>query len=461
MSERDWRIFREDFDIRIQGGRAVLPLRYWREAAFPAEIIKALADVGYDNPSPIQRQAIPIGMDCRDIIGIAETGSGKTCAFLVPLLCYMLKLPKHQIKRCGDEGPLAVVMAPTRELAMQIEEECIRLAKFTSFQTVCIVGGQSIEEQSIKLRKGVEIVIGTPGRMVDCIENNFLVLNQCNYVVLDEADRMIDMGFEPQVVQVLEAMGGLLKSEDEAQAEREIAGSKEGTAIYRVTAMFSATMPPEVERIARTFLRHPAVIKIGDQDSGKNKRIDQRVHFISESQKKNHLMDELRSMGGNGKAIVFVNSKKQGDMIGKALETSNYRSGVLHGGRSQDQREETLEAFRSGDITVLVATDVAGRGLDIADVTNVVNYDMPNKIENYTHRIGRTGRAGKSGIATTFITDADTDVMYELKQYLEATNMPVPQQLARHPSAQAARGSRDDKGKIIGERKKDQVLYAK
>jgi ATP-dependent RNA helicase DDX23/PRP28 len=191
MTERDWRIFREDFDIRIKGGRATLPLRYWKEGNFPEMIAKSIADAGYENPSPIQRQAIPIGQARKDIIGIAETGSGKTAAFLIPLLIYMMELPVALVLRVADEGPLAVVMAPTRELAQQIEEECIKLARYTKFKTACIVGGQSIEEQGFILRKGVEIVIGTPGRMVDCIENNYLVLNQCNYVVLDEADRMV------------------------------------------------------------------------------------------------------------------------------------------------------------------------------------------------------------------------------------------------------------------------------
>ena len=199
MTERDWRIFREDFDIRVQGGRATLPLRFWEEGGFPPTILRAIQSMGYEKPSPIQRQAIPIGMAQRDIIGIAETGSGKTAAFSIPLLCYLLSLPPEMIDRCADEGPLAVVMAPTRELAMQIEEEFNKLAKYTNFTTACVVGGQSIEEQGFKLRKGVEVVIGTPGRMVDCVENNYLVLNQCHYVVLDEADRMIDMGFEPQV----------------------------------------------------------------------------------------------------------------------------------------------------------------------------------------------------------------------------------------------------------------------
>lgn len=186
MTERDWRIFREDFDIRIKGGRATLPLRFWSEAGFPPQIARAVQDAGYADPSPIQRQAIPIGQARKDIIGIAETGSGKTAAFLLPLLIYMMELPSSLIERVADEGPLAVVMAPTRELAQQIEEECIKLAKHTVFKTVCIVGGQSIEEQGFTLRRGVHIAIGTPGRMVDCIENAYLVLNQCNYVVLDE-----------------------------------------------------------------------------------------------------------------------------------------------------------------------------------------------------------------------------------------------------------------------------------
>ncbi len=460
MTERDWRIFREDFDIRVQGGRATLPLRFWSEAALPEPLMRAIESVGYAQPSPIQRQAIPIGQARRDIIGIAETGSGKTAAFIIPLLCYMLQLPKHFVSRCEDEGPLAVVMAPTRELAQQIEEECIKLAKFTDFRTACVVGGQSIEEQGFKLRKGVEIVIGTPGRMVDCIEHNYLVLNQCNYVVLDEADRMVDMGFEPQVVAVLDAMGGLLKSEDEDQLERQIQTAQSGQDVYRVTAMFSATMPPQVEQIAKTYLRHPAIIRIGDDESGKNKRIEQRVQFVTETQKKGELMKELQKMPGGSKAIVFINSKKQGDSLGWHLETAGYRVGILHGGRSQDQREETLDHFRSGKVQILVATDVAGRGLDIPDVSHVFNYDCPNKIQNYCHRIGRTGRAGKFGVATTFVTESDTEVMFDLKQYLESTDTPVPSQLAKHPAAQAAAGARDEKGKLLGT-KKDSIMYAK
>eukprot|EP01032_Pedospumella_encystans_P018991 gene18991-21602_t len=461
MTERDWRIFREDFDIRIQGGRATLPLRFWNEANFPPAVVKAIEAAGYEKPSPIQRQAVPIGLSGRDIIGIAETGSGKTCAFLLPLVCYLLRLPKEYIDRVQSQGPLAVIMAPTRELAQQIEEECIKLLKFTNFRTVSVVGGQSIQDQGFTLRNGVEIVIGTPGRMLDCIENNYLVLNQCNYVVLDEADRMIDMGFEPQVVAVLEAMGGLLKDEDEEQAELQLKqneGTETAKQIFRVTAMFSATMPPAVEQIARTFLRHPVLVRIGDEDSGKNKRIEQRVLFVPEAQKKSKVVEELRRMASSDKVIVFVNSKKQGDNLGRHLDTMGYHSGILHGGRSQDQREETLDQFRSGEVQVLVATDVAARGLDIPDVSHVINFDCPNKIQSYCHRIGRTGRAGKFGTATTFLTEGDTEVMYDLKNYLESTSTPVPSQLAHHAAAQAPVGTRDDKGKLLGT-KKDAVQY--
>jgi ATP-dependent RNA helicase DDX23/PRP28 len=372
----------------------------------------------------------------------------------------MLKLPPHQISRTDQEGPLAIVMAPTRELAMQIEEVCIRLAQFTKFKTVCVVGGQSIEEQGFILRKGVEVVIGTPGRIVDCLKSNLMVLNQCNYVVLDEADRMIDMGFEPQVIEVLNTMGGLLKSEDEQQLEEQVQNAKDGSERYRVTAMFSATMPVEVERIAKTYLRHPVVVKIGDKDSGKNKQIEQHVHVLSEGQKKNKLLEELRRMSPTDKAIVFVNSKKQGDTVGRFIDAAQFSASVLHGGKSQDQREETLELFRSGEYKILVATDVAGRGLDIVDVSVVINYDMPNKIENYCHRIGRTGRAGRSGTSITFVTDADAEVLFDLKNYLESTNTHIPGDLAKHPAAQAAAGSRNENGKLMT-MKKDQVVYAK
>lgn len=212
-------------------------------------------------------------------------------------------------------------------------------------------------------------------------------------------------------------------------------------------------MPTEVERIAKTYLRHPVIIKIGDEDSGKNKRIEQRVLFITEAQKKSKMLSELKALSSAEKAIVFVNTKKQGDMIGNFLDSEHLYTGVLHGGRSQDQREETLEQFRKGSIQILVATDVAGRGLDIPDVSHVFNMDCPSKIESYCHRIGRTGRAGKHGVAVTFLTDGDTEIMFDMKNYLESTGASVPPQLARHPAAQAPVGTRDEKGNVVGQKR--------
>lgn len=302
MSERDWRIFREDFDIRVQGARDCLPLRNWEEARLPSQLLKAVRDANYEKPSPIQRQAIPVGMLKRDLIGLAETGSGKTAAFLIPLLAYLLAAPLEHIERVAGQGPLALIMAPTRELAQQIEEECIKLAKYTSFITANVVGGQSIEDQGFKLRKGVHIVIGTPGRLCDCLQNNYLVLNQCNYVVMDEADRMVDMGFEEQVLEVLDGMGSILKSENEDVAETQLS-----TQSIRITSMFSATMSSEIERLAKTYLRHPVIVKIGDEETGKNKRIEQRVMFLSEGQKKNKLIEELNKLGNQEKVSKYHN----------------------------------------------------------------------------------------------------------------------------------------------------------
>lgn len=268
------------------------------------------------------------------------------------------------------------------------------------------------------------------------------------------------MGFEGQVVAVLESMGGLLKSEDEQQAELQLSTAYSSTQRYRTTAMFSATMSPEVEQIARTFLRHPAIVRIGDEDSGKNRRIEQRVLFVTEAQKRGLLTEELRKLSQSDKVIVFVNVKKQGDSIGWHLEQQGFHCGILHGGRSQDQREDTLDMFRSGRIQILVATDVAGRGLDIPDVSLVVNFDCPPKIQNYCHRIGRTGRAGKFGVAVSYLTEADTELMYDLKSYLEVTESVVPAQLAKNPAAQQPVGTRDDKGNVMG-KKKDSTMFTR
>ncbi|KAG5541916.1 hypothetical protein RHGRI_021668 [Rhododendron griersonianum] len=347
----------EDFSLSYEGSRIPRPMRRWAESGLSAELLRVVDDeAGYKKPSPIQMAAIPLGLQ------LATKG------------CHW---------RCRNWFG-----------TQQIEEETAKFARYLGIRVVLIVGGQSIEEQ------GCEVVIATPGRLIDCLERRFAVLNQCNYVVLDEADRMIDMGFEPQVVGVLDAMPSSNfkpKNEDEELDKKKI---------YRTTCMFSATMPPAVERLARKYLRNPVVVTI---------------------------------------AIVFINTKKNADGLAKSLDKAGYRVTTLHGGKSQEQREISLKGFREKRYNVLVATDVAGRGIDIPDVAHVIDYDMPGNIEMYTHRIGRTGRAGKTGVAATFLTLGDSDVFYDLKQMLIQSNSPVPPELERHKSSKFKPGTIPDR----------------
>ncbi|KAF5835198.1 P-loop containing nucleoside triphosphate hydrolase protein [Dunaliella salina] len=385
MTERDWRIFREDFSISYKGSNTVLPMRNWDELKLPKEIRKAIDKVGYTKPSPIQMAAIPLGLRQRDVIGVAETGSGKTAAFVIPMLNYILKQPPMTEANSAD-GPYAVVLAPTRELAQQIEEETIKLAHYTNFHTVAIVGGQSIEDQGAKLRKGCEIVIATPMRLLDCLDRAYAVLNQCHYIVLDEADRMIDLGFDPQV-----------------------------------------------ERLAKKYLRRPVVVNIGTAGRATD-AVTQRVQMVKENEKPARL-EQVHSR------CRVTNSK------------SSVRCTVLHGGKQQDQREVSIKGFRDDTFNILIATDVAGRGIDVPDVALVINYDMPNSVEAYTHRIGRTGRAGRKGIAITFLTMGDQEVFYDLNRLLIDCKAAVPPELARHEATKVKPGG-------LNQRKPD-VQYAK
>jgi ATP-dependent RNA helicase DDX23/PRP28 len=391
MTARDWRIFKENYDISVKGGKSPPPLRNFRESSTPdvppihPTLIRAIERVlKYKEPSPIQRQAIPIGLQRRDLIGVAETGSGKTAAFGIPLCHHILTLPQTILSSVDENGPLALVMAPTRELAQQIDAEIVKILSLQSnIKTTCIVGGQAIQNQAMTLRNGVHIVVGTPGRINDCIENAYLVLNQCSYIVLDEADRMIDLGFAPQIELILDAMSAVLKSENAEEAyEQEVndlKNLKERVPKYRLTAMFSATMPAEVQRMSKKYLRHPAVVSIGDgaDGGGKNQRIEQRVLFLSSpAMKEKALKDVIANKTTyHDKVIVFVNEKKHCDGVGRMVERIGRRCVVLHGGKSQEQREENLELFRRGGV-VLVATDVAGRGLDIPNIKHVVSFIM-------------------------------------------------------------------------------------
>eukprot|EP00922_Rhytidocystis_sp_ex-Travisia-forbesii_P069871 GHVS01104341.1.p1 GENE.GHVS01104341.1~~GHVS01104341.1.p1 ORF type:complete len:785 (-),score=149.12 GHVS01104341.1:265-2619(-) len=438
MSERDWRIFREDFEIYLKGGRVPPPSRTWAESPLPWELIQAVNKAGYERPTPIQMQAISIAAEMRDLIGIAETGSGKTAAFVLPMLMYVKTLPALNDETSQD-GPYALILAPSRELALQIDEETNKFASFCKCRTVAVVGGRSAEAQAFELRRGVEIVIGTPGRVKDSLERAYTVLNQCNYIVLDEADRMIDMGFEEVVNCILDMIPtSSLKSEDEALALEQEMQAKAGHRRYRITQMFSATMPPAVERLARKYLRAPAYISIGDPGAGK-RAIEQKLEFMAEGKKKQRLQEVVEA--AEPPVIVFVNQKKVADVLAKALNKMGFRAGSLHGGKAQENRESAMASFKAGEVDILCATDVAGRGIDVDGVQLVINFDMPKDIETYTHRIGRTGRAGKKGEAVSFVKEEDNVLFYDLKNLLLSTNNIVPLELANHSASKVKPGS--------------------
>jgi ATP-dependent RNA helicase DDX23/PRP28 len=442
MRERDWRIFKEDFNIATKGGSIPNPMRNWQESGLPDKMLRLVEHVGYAEPSAVQRAAIPIALQCRDLIGVAVTGSGKTASFVLPLLVYISQLPPLGPSNRAD-GPYAIVLAPTRELAQQIEVETRKFAAPLGFNTAVIVGGHSIEEQAFQMRDGAEIVIATPGRLVDCIERRMLVLSQCTYVIMDEADRMIDMGFEEPVNKILDALPVTNEKPDSDAAEDPNA-MKRG--MYRQTMMYTATMPTAVERIARKYLRRPAIVTIGNVGEAVE-TVEQRVEHVQGEEKRKKRLQEILSSGEfTPPIIVFVNIKRNCDAIARDIKHMGFSSVTLHGSKTQEQREAALAQLREHRVDVLVATDLAGRGIDITDVSLVVNFNMATSIESYTHRIGRTGRAGKSGVAITFWGNEDADVLYDLKQMLAKSQISkVPDDLRKHEAAQQKGGRNKEK----------------
>ncbi|KAI1261098.1 Pre-mRNA-splicing ATP-dependent RNA helicase prp-28 [Xylariaceae sp. FL1019] len=438
MRERDWRIFKEDFAIATKGGLIPNPMRNWKESGLPRRLLDIVAKVGYDKPHPVQQAAIPIALQNRDLIGVAVTGSGKTAAFLLPLLVYISELPPLD-EFTKNDGPYSLIIAPTRELVQQIETEAKKFAEPLGFTVVSIVGGHAIEEQAYQLRNGAEIIVATPGRLVDCIERRVLVLSQCCYIIMDEADRMIDMGFEEPVNKILDALPVTNEKPDTEAAENAQLMSRHlgGKDRYRQTMMYTATMPPAVEKIAKKYLRRPATVTIGNAGEAVE-TVEQRVEFVSgEDRRKKRLQDILTSGEFAAPIIVFVNIKNNCDAVAREIKRMGFSTATLHGSKTQEQREASLKSVLNGQTEILVATDLAGRGIDVPDVSLVVNFNMAPSIESYTHRIGRTGRAGKSGVAITFLGNEDTAVMYDLRQMLSKSKISkVPEELRAHEASQ-------------------------
>uniref|UniRef100_A0A7S2R7I9 RNA helicase n=1 Tax=Mucochytrium quahogii TaxID=96639 RepID=A0A7S2R7I9_9STRA len=397
---------RKNLEITIRGAKPLLnPISEWSQAGLSEKIMNVLAHRGWDAPFPIQRQAIPAIMAGRDIIGVAKTGSGKTLAFILPMFRHILDQPPLG----ADDGPIALLLAPARELAVQIHSEVRKFSKVLSIRSVCCYGGVGVKDQINAVKRGAEVLVATPGRLIDLLCTNsgrLLSLQRVSYIVLDEADRMFDMGFEPQVMRVIR----------NTRPDRQI-------------VLFSATFPPLVERVATSVLKHkPLIIVVGGRTKPSND-IRQFIEVRQPHDKFARLLQLLGEWYERGNILVFVKSQDTCDKLFQQLLQNGYRCLSLHGGKDQIDRDYTILDFKQKKQTLMVATSVAGRGLDVDNLCLVINYDVPNHLEDYIHRIGRTGRAGKTGNAYTFIAPDEERYAPDLVKALKDSGQEVPKQL--------------------------------
>jgi superfamily II DNA/RNA helicase len=357
------------------------------------KLLRAVADQGYATMTPIQAKAIPIVLQGRDVMGAAQTGTGKTAAFSIPLLQKMLR--HENASASPARHPVrALVLAPTRELADQVAQNVKAYAKHTNLRTAVVFGGIDMKPQTLELKAGVEILIATPGRLLDHIEAKNAVLNQVEYVVLDEADRMLDIGFLPDLQRILSYLPR-----------------------QRQTLLFSATFSPEIKKLAASYLQDPVLVEVARPNATAS-TVEQRFFSVADEDKRRAIL-QLRRERSISQAIVFVNSKLGAARLARSFERDGLRTAALHGDKSQDERLKSLAAFKAGEVDLLVATDVAARGLDIADLPAVFNFDVPFNAEDYVHRIGRTGRAGASGLAFTLVTRNDARLVADIEKLIK------------------------------------------
>eukprot|EP01054_Gregarina_sp_Poly1_P004069 Gregarina_sp_Poly_1__4068@NODE_2236_length_2427_cov_427_091949_g1437_i0_p1_GENE_NODE_2236_length_2427_cov_427_091949_g1437_i0NODE_2236_length_2427_cov_427_091949_g1437_i0_p1_ORF_typecomplete_len708_score88_39DEAD/PF00270_29/1_1e52DEAD/PF00270_29/1_3Helicase_C/PF00271_31/1_2e04Helicase_C/PF00271_31/3_4e03Helicase_C/PF00271_31/5e33ResIII/PF04851_15/4_2e10ResIII/PF04851_15/4_3e03ERCC3_RAD25_C/PF16203_5/4_9e10UTP25/PF06862_12/0_00024CMS1/PF14617_6/0_00023T4SSDNA_transf/PF02534_14/0_17PRAI/PF00697_22 len=401
----------DNIEVEVSGNRTedIDPLTSFRTATdMPEALCVNILRVRYDKPTPVQKYAIPIILASRDLMACAQTGSGKTAAFLFPIIIKMLKAGPPQPVDDGQNRlahPVALVLSPTRELTCQIYEESRKFCFQTGIRTVVVYGGAEIALQFADLRRGCDICVATPGRLNDILERGKISLCQVKYLVLDEADRMLDMGFAPQIHQIV--------------STKDMPTSAEG----RQTAMFSATFPREIQQLARDFLLDYVYLTVGRVGST-NEFITQKLVYADEQQKPKMLLQLLKESAG--RVLVFVETKKKADVIEDYLRHQGLAATSIHGDRSQAERTRALDLFKNGSCPILVATDVAARGLDIHSITWVINLDLPHNIEDYVHRIGRTGRAGNSGMATSFVNESNRPILRELLRLLEEAHQEIP-----------------------------------
>lgn len=355
------------------------------ELGLSEKMLASLVRAGYKHPTPIQQQAVPLALKGRDLMGLAQTGTGKTAAFTIPIIERLMGGPKRT---------RALVLTPTRELCQQVEASVRKYGEGTGLEVISVYGGVGYDTQLAALRDGVDIIVATPGRLIDHLEKQNVVFDDIEVLVLDEADRMLDMGFAPQINKIVAEIHP-----------------------YRQTLLFSATMPPEVEALARKYLRKPVVVQVGRRSSAAS-TVRHFVYPVPGHRKTALLTHLLGEMAADDSVLVFSRTKHGADRVVRHLEEKGVKADALHADKSQSQRELALARFKAGEVRVLIATDIAQRGLDISGITHVVNYDVPTQAEDYVHRIGRTGRAAKEGDAFTFMSTEEIGMVRTIERVI-------------------------------------------
>ncbi len=380
-----------------------------------APLQQAIQDEGYEVPTPIQEQTLPVALEGQDVLGCAQTGTGKTAAFVLPILNH---LADNAFKTVANR-PLALILAPTRELAIQIGDSCDAYGRHVDVSHALIYGGVGQGRQVKAVERGVHILVATPGRLLDLMNQEHIYLNRLQIFVLDEADRMLDMGFLPDLKRIIKSLP-----------------------VRRQSMFFSATMPDSIMNLAEKLLHHPVMVKVDAEHTNVN-LIDQRVIFADYRQKK-PLLSQLLKAGDVGQAIVFTRTKRGANYVADYLRRDDIEAVAIHGNKSQNARQQALDAFRADKVQVLVATDLAARGIDVEGITHIINFELPVEPEIYVHRIGRTGRAGANGIAITFCSPDETGRLQKIErligfQLLEDGRKPEPL-----PESEIATDSDDD-----------------
>ncbi|KAI6661102.1 ATP-dependent RNA helicase DDX5 isoform X2-like [Oopsacas minuta] len=430
--------FRKNRDIHVKGRNVLKPIFKLEESNFPSYILEHLKNSNIIDPTAIQCQAWPIALAGRDLVAVAETGSGKTLGYILPGIVHI----SYQPLLAPDEGPIIVILVPTRELAIQVHSVCEMFLSGSSMNCVCIYGGVPKKPQIRLLEKGAEMIVATPGRLLDFLEFRQITLKRCTYLVLDEADRMLDLGMAVYMNKIIEQI----------RPDRQI-------------LMWTATWPEEVQSMAEIALKDYILIMIGDSNLSSNRRIRQIIDVCKEEDKIgkiNQLLLEILSEREDNKVLVFCDTKRRVEYLTRHLREEDWPAMCIHGDKEQLEREWVMQDFRSGDAPILVATDVASRGLDIKNVKYVINYDFPNSVENYVHRIGRTARANSTGTAYTFLTDFHSKFVIPLIDVLrEANHKPTPDLLRMADKFSIERyGRRYNSGELtISEQKPNNTPY--